>query len=531
MDDHFDQPDRPRPTKALGALVGIISALVAMAVAELVSGLSRDARSPLFDVGDRVIDAVPAGIKDLAISLFGSSDKLALLVGIAMLMGISAAVIGIVTLRGHPLVGAAGVSVFALTGAAAAAAAPDARSIVATLPALVGGAAGLASLLWLRRSATAASQHRRVQTGDSRQPAEERTATADRRKVLVLSGALGAAAFAAIAAGRTLGRRFSAATSRAAVVLSKPARPLPDPPDAASLDVGGISELFTPNAEFYRIDTALLVPQVDLGSWRLRVTGEVMNEIELSYRELLDRPQVEADITLTCVSNEVGGDLLGNARWQGIRLDDLLDRAGVAEGADQVVGRSVDGYTCGFPTAALDGRDALVAVAMNGEPLPLEHGFPARLVVPGLYGYVSATKWLSEIELTRFEDFEQYWVPRGYAQRAPIKMSSRIDTPTGLSTVSPGRVVVGGVAWAQPEGIDVVELRLDDGAWERAELAAELNGSTWRQWRWEFEATGPRHALTVRAIDSTGAIQDERRSEPLPDGATGLHQVVVLVDG
>lgn len=256
-----------------------------------------------------------------------------------------------------------------------------------------------------------------------------------------------------------------------------------------------------------------------------------MNEIELSYRELLDRPQVEADITLTCVSNEVGGDLLGNARWQGIRLDDLLDRAGVAEGADQVVGRSVDGYTCGFPTAALDGRDALVAVAMNGEPLPLEHGFPARLVVPGLYGYVSATKWLSEIELTRFEDFEQYWVPRGYAQRAPIKMSSRIDTPTGLSTVSPGRVVVGGVAWAQPEGIDVVELRLDDGAWERAELAAELNGSTWRQWRWEFEATGPRHALTVRAIDSTGAIQDERRSEPLPDGATGLHQVVVLVDG
>ncbi len=220
---------------------------------------------------------------------------------------------------------------------------------------------------------------------------------------------------------------------------------------------------------------------------------------------------------------------MGTAMWGGIRLDDLLDEAGINPSATQIVGRSVDGYTCGFPVAALDGRDALVAVAMNGEPLPLEHGFPARLIVPGLYGYVSATKWLTEIELTTFEDFDQYWVPRGWDANGPIKVQSRIDTPRALETIDAGQVAIGGTAWAQTRGIDRVEVRIDDGAWQDAALADELNDVTWRQWHLAWNATPGRHTITVRATDREGTTQVEERTTPMPNGATGWHQTVVLV--
>jgi hypothetical protein len=256
----------------------------------------------------------------------------------------------------------------------------------------------------------------------------------------------------------------------------------------------------------------------------------VDNEVELSYADLLGRQLIERDITLTCVSNEVGGRYVGNARWLGARLDALLDEAGIAPGADQIVGRSVDGFECGFPVAALDGRDALVVVGMNGEPLPIEHGFPARLVVPGLYGFVSATKWLTEIELTTFAEFDHYWLRRGWAQRAPIKLMSRIDTPRGLAKVPAGMVPIAGVAWAQTIGIGGVEVQVDDGPWQPAELAAAPSADTWRQWLFRWNAKPGRHSITVRATDRTGAIQTAARAEPIPDGASGHHQIIVIVE-
>jgi DMSO/TMAO reductase YedYZ molybdopterin-dependent catalytic subunit len=300
-------------------------------------------------------------------------------------------------------------------------------------------------------------------------------------------------------------------------------------PAAAQLDVAGLDPVVTPNDRFYRIDTALQVPRVDAASWRLRVTGMVDRPLELSLDDLLAREVVEADVTLACVSNEVGGRLVGNARWRGVRLDDLLAEAGVRPGATQVVGRSVDGFTAGFPTATLDGRDVLVAVGMNGAPLPFEHGFPARLVVPGLYGYVSATKWLAEIELTTLEALDGYWIPRGWAKEAPIKTASRIDVPRPGSDVAPGPTPIAGVAWAPTRGIDRVEVAVDDGPWQAARLAAAIGPDSWRQWVLDWDATPGEHSLRVRATDGTGATQTEQRADPVPDGASGWHTVTVRV--
>jgi DMSO/TMAO reductase YedYZ molybdopterin-dependent catalytic subunit len=337
------------------------------------------------------------------------------------------------------------------------------------------------------------------------------------------------------ALGRALKNRFGAAESRANLTLPAAAEPLAPIPDGVNAGVDGISPFTTPNADFYRIDTALTVPQLPAEDYELRITGMVDNELTFTFDDLVKRDVVEYDITLTCVSNTIGGGLVGNARWLGVRLDELLAEAGVQAGADQVVGRSIDGYTCGFPLeAATDGRNAMVAFGMNGEPLPLEHGFPVRLVVPGLYGYISATKWLVEIELTTFEEFEQYWVPRGYADKAPIKLMSRIDTVDGLGTLTrgaDGTAAIGGVAWAQRRGISNVEVKIDDAEWMAAELGEALNDDTWRQWayRWTPGATG-RSSISVRATDGDGMIQTDERSEPLPDGASGHHQIVVFVE-
>ena len=292
-----------------------------------------------------------------------------------------------------------------------------------------------------------------------------------------------------------------------------------------------MTPFITPNDRFYRIDTALTAPQVPTDSYTLRIKGMVDNELELSFDDLLRREMIERDITLTCVSNEVGGKLVGTARWLGTRLDTLLREAGVQPGADQVVGRSVDGFECGFPVeVAHDGRDAMVAIGMNGEPLPIEHGFPARLIVPGLYGFVSATKWLTEIELTTFAEFDHYWLRRGWAQRAPIKLMSRIDTPRGLAKLPAGVVAVAGVAWEQTVGIAGVEVAVDDGPWQPADLADVTTNDTWRQWAYRWNATSGRHSLKVRAIDNAGAIQTADRAEPIPDGASGHHQIVVIVE-
>jgi len=332
------------------------------------------------------------------------------------------------------------------------------------------------------------------------------------------------------AAGRWYGTRRNVSAERAAIRLPLPASPAPELPAGQAPQVAELSPFVTPNRNFYLIDTALVVPQVSPDDWRLRISGRVRNPLTLSYDDLLARPMIERYITLTCVSNEVGGGLAGTARWLGVRVSDLLAEADPVDGADQVVSRSVDGFTAGTPTAVLrDGRDAILAVGMNGEPLPIRHGFPVRMVVPGLYGYVSATKWLAELELTSFADFDAYWIERGWAARAPIKLQSRIDTPADGRRVRAGAVVVGGVAWAQHVGVSKVEVRVDAGAWQEARLEPVPSIDTWRLWTLPWDAAPGRHRLTVRAYDATGAQQDETPRPPLPDGATGWHTVEVTV--
>ena len=280
----------------------------------------------------------------------------------------------------------------------------------------------------------------------------------------------------------------------------------------------------------YRIDTALIVPQVSTDGWRLRVHGMVDREVELDFAQLLGRPMVERDVTLTCVSNEVGGNLAGNARWLGAPLAALLEEVGVDPRADMILSRSKDGMTIGTPTAVvMDGRDAMLAVGMNGQPLPAEHGFPVRMVVPGLYGYVSATKWLVDLELTRFDRETPYWVERGWVPKAPIRTASRIDTPRSFTDLKTGRVAVAGVAWAQHRGIAKVEVRVDGGSWAQARLAEVPSADTWRQWVWEWAATPGRHVLEVRATDADGVTQPGRQQMPFPSGATGWHAVEVSV--
>ncbi|MEJ7748303.1 MAG: molybdopterin-dependent oxidoreductase, partial [Candidatus Limnocylindrales bacterium] len=292
----------------------------------------------------------------------------------------------------------------------------------------------------------------------------------------------------------------------------------------------GIAPFFTPNESFYRVDTALEIPAIDASTWSLRIHGMVDREVTLTLGELLDLPTVERDITLVCVSNQVGGPYIGNARWIGVPLATILELAGVREGADQIVTRSIDGMTIGTPTAvALDGRDAMLAVGMNGQSLPPVHGYPVRMIVPGLYGYVSATKWLVDIELTTFDAYDPYWVQRGWAKQAPIKTMSRVDTPKPLATIPAGITTVGGVAWAQHRGIDKVEVRIDEGDWQTALLSPVDSIDTWRQWTFDWNASAGRRRLQVRATDLDGVIQTEARAEPFPDGASGWHSILVTV--
>ena len=313
---------------------------------------------------------------------------------------------------------------------------------------------------------------------------------------------------------------------------------LPDPGDSSAppvsepFELPGLSPYVTPNADFYRIDTALSTPQVDAGDWRLRVTGLVDAPFELGYDELLALDSVETTVTIACVSNEVGGRLVGNAVWQGVPLATLLERAGVRSDASQVVGRSVDGFTAGFPLdTARDGRTAIVAYAMNGEPLPADHGYPARLIVAGLYGYVSATKWLEEIELTTWESFDGYWVPRGWSKEGPIKTASRIDVPRSGDAVAAGRQAIAGVAWAPTRGIRGVEVQVDDEPWQPAELGPVASADTWVQWHVTWDATPGEHRLRVRATDGDGITQTEEPRPPAPDGATGWHTRRIRVTG
>ena len=499
-----------------GSIAGLLAGGVALAVGELVAGLGQSQRAPVIAVGDLVIDVVPRAVKDLAIDLFGTSDKLALLVGIYTIVAVIAAALGRASTRRFSS-GVIGFALFGAVGVIAALRADDGSTAEVLAPVL-GAIAGVVTLRVLIR-------------GADEPAAMPEAVTMERRAFLKVAAGAGALAVGTASVGRFLQGRVSAAASRLAVVLPSATSPAPAIPAAADLGIDGLSPFLTPLEDFFRIDVSLLVPQVRAETWKLMITGMVDDEVTITYDELLAMPMVEEDITLACVSNEVGGRLVGNARWLGTPLLPLLERAGIDVRSDQVVARAVDGFTVGFPVETLrDGRAALVAVGMNGEPLPIRHGFPARLVVAGLYGYVSATKWLEDIELTRFDEFDPYWIKRGWAVEAPVKTQARIDTPRGQQTLAGAVIPVAGVAWAQTRGIERVEVRVDDGAWHECELSTAVGANTWRQWlyRWE-DATPGRHELTVRATDGTGETQTEDRADPFPDGATGWHSVTVTV--
>jgi DMSO/TMAO reductase YedYZ molybdopterin-dependent catalytic subunit len=341
------------------------------------------------------------------------------------------------------------------------------------------------------------------------------------------------AAAAGEVGGRQLATRHNVSAARSALRFPSAARPVPALPAGINPNVPGISQFITPNSHFYRIDTALFPPQVDPNGWSLRIHGMVAREVRLNFAELLRRPLLEDYITLCCVSNPVGGEYIGNAKWLGAPLAALLREAGPLAGADQLLCTSVDGFTSGTPlTVVMDGRDALLAIGMNGTALPVEHGFPARLVVPGLYGYVSACKWVTDIEVTTFAKAQAYWVPRGWSQQGPIKTESRIDVPAGGSAVGPGRVPVAGVAWAQHKGVAAVEVRVDGGPWRPATLAAVPGIDTWRQWTWDWDTTGYRagsHLLEARATDATGYTQTSLVADVAPNGASGYPQASVTL--
>jgi DMSO/TMAO reductase YedYZ molybdopterin-dependent catalytic subunit len=529
-------PHEPSGTRraerlAYGAVAGVVAAAVGLGAAELITAADKQLQSPVIDVGDRVVDGVPNWLKTQAIEWFGQNDKRALLIGIGVVLGLYAAALGVVSLSRRWPLAVAGAAVFGLVGAYASQSSRRPAPWRAVMPSLVGGAVAAAVLVLLRW----ALLHRVAPVGGADDDAHHAmpiaaAAALDRRLFLAATGGAATVAVVASAVGRELAERHDVGAESRSLELPRADRARPASPAPSGVQVAGATPFVTPNRDFYRIDTALTLPQVSVEGWQLTVTGLVDRELRLSYQELLDRPIVEADVTLTCVSNEVGGGLIGNARWLGVRLDDLLAEAGIDPAADQIVGRSVDGFTAGFPVATLDGRDALVAIGMNGEPLPVEHGYPARLIVPGLYGYVSATKWLTGLELARFADFDAYWVERGWSDDGPIKLQSRIDTPRGLARVAPGTLPIAGVAWAQTRGIDAVELQIDDGDWLPAVLAAEHTIDTWRQWSYAWEAPPGRHTITVRATERGGAIQTADRSEPFPSGATGQHQIVVLVE-
>ncbi|MFC8792467.1 molybdopterin-dependent oxidoreductase [Streptomyces cinereoruber] len=554
-----------RTDRLLAALGGLVAAYVSLAVADLVASRVRPEASPVVAVGSAVVDRTPAALKDWAIRAFGENDKAVLQLGILLFLALFAVGTGLLALR-HRVLGAAAVGAFGLLGALAAVTRPDSDSAADAVPSLVGAAVGgiLLYVLVGRLLASGGGVGTGTEAGTGPETgtgsgAEARPgagagfgdgpepgphpgsgpARADRRRFLVVAASSGLAATGAAALGRAVGSpaEENATASRAALRLPRPASPAPPVPAGARPAVPGISPFTTPNRDFYRVDTALVVPKVNADRWRLRLHGAgVREELTLTLRDLMARRTVERDITLACVSNEVGGPYVGNARWLGAPLADLLREAGVrppSEGgpADQLVARSVDGMTIGTPVEeVMDGRDALLAFGMNGEPLPFEHGFPVRMVVPGLYGYVSACKWIESIELTAFDAYDAYWVPRGWSAEAPVKTQSRIDTPRPFGRPSAGTVMVAGVAWAQHRGVRRVEVRVDDGPWRDARLAAEVTRDTWRQWTYPWEATPGRHTLTVRATDGTGATQPERRTDIMPDGAQGWHSVVVTVE-
>lgn len=525
-----------QPERWLAMAAGVAAVAAGVGAGEIVAAVLVREASPFAVVGSWIIDLSPSWLKDAVIALFGTADKLVLLSCVALLVLALAALSGVLERRRPPsgrillaVVGALGI-VAALTRANATA--------LWAIPAATAMILSVALLRVLLRRAFPAT----TRVVDTTPPAEADAAEAatatdgatdrhGRRSFLILAGATTAVGVLAAIGGRIVDATVQSVDSaRRLFTLPVPAVAAPPVPTGAELDIPGLASLVTPNQDFYRIDTALLVPAVDPATWSLRIYGLVDNEITITFDELLALDLEESYTTLACVSNYVGGGLIGNALWLGYPIRKLLERAGPQSGADMVLSRSIDGFTAGTPLGALtDDRNAILAVGMNGEPLPAQHGFPVRMVVPGLYGYVSATKWVTELKVTRFADDAGYWTPLGWSALGPVKLSSRVDTPRNGASLAAGPAVIAGVAWSQHVGISRVEVQVDDGAWEEATLAADLTADSWRQWFLPWTASQGTHTITVRATDAEGLLQTSEYADVAPDGATGWHSIKVSV--
>ncbi|SIT86885.1 molybdopterin-dependent oxidoreductase [Microbacterium sp. RU33B] len=533
--------DAPRsPGVVAPAAAGVAAVALGAGLGELVSGIFAPAASPFAVIGGALIDAAPSWAKDAAIALFGTADKVALLVGIGIVLLIVAGVAGWLEARKAPwgrvivlALGAVG-AVVAMTRAEA--------STLSWLPSVVAGVTGAAALMWLvrlvlRRGPARATPQESAAPGVAESdtpdaaPPVLSSARPDRRSFLIWSGVATGVGVAAAFAGSALraGSR-SVTVIRDVLTLPRATGTAPAVPASADFGIDGLAPVITPNADFYRIDTALIAPQIDPADWSLRIHGDVEQEVTLTWDELVALPLGESVTTLACVSNPVGGDLIGTAVWLGYPIRELLARAKPTADADMVLSRSIDGFTASTPLDVLtDERDAVLAIGMNGQPLPIEHGFPVRMVVPGLYGYVSATKWVTELEVTRFDKATAYWTDRGWSEEGPVKLQSRIDVPRGRQSVPAGETVIAGVAWQQHVGVSGVEVQIDEGAWQQAELATPISDDTWVQWRFVWDAVPGDHTVRSRATSRTGEVQTDVQRAVVPSGATGHHEITISV--
>ncbi|MEQ4566896.1 molybdopterin-dependent oxidoreductase [Paenarthrobacter sp. CAP02] len=522
---------RTKGPQTMAALAGVVSAAVVLAVAELIGAFFTARATPVFALGSTFIDFTPPWMKDFAIATFGTNDKAALFVGMGLTIALLACVLGIVAYRKWAL-GVLGV-LFMGTVIVACVVTRAGVGPVDAIPSVLGTIAGLFVLrrlmvpLWGLKAWPEAPS-------DIASDADSRVGGAgtSRRRFFATAGVAAVAAGIAATGGRLLSAaRNNVAQARDALRLPAPVKAAAPVPAGVQSPVPGVFPWLTPNNEFYRIDTALSVPEINVKDWSLRVHGMVEQEVTLTFQDLLDADLIESHVTLTCVSNPVGGKLAGNAKWLGFPIREVLKRAKPKEGADMVLSKSIDGFSASTPLDVLqDDRDAMLAIGMNGEPLPVEHGYPVRMVVPGLYGFVSATKWVVDLEVTRFADSKAYWTERGWSERGPIKTMARVDVPKSFAKFPPGKVAVGGTAWAQTRGITKVEVQIDDGEWVEATLSTEASTVTWRQWSYEWDATPGIHYVKARATDGTGETQTEKRADPVPDGASGWPSVMVTVE-
>lgn len=524
--------------KLQAALSGALAGATALAAGELIAAFWPPRPGPVVAVANRVVEYAPKWFVDFGKNLFGLADKPALVLGTIIIALAVAAGLGIAS-RSNRIIGTAGIAVFGVLGFVSIGSDPQAGWISAFLFAIISAGAGIGVLHWLLSSAAAPPRRAEITQARPNAGEDPRNPAVNRRGFLGAATIAGAGIAVSGVAGNWLRGRSAAETARSAVVLTgtDSAGVVDDLIRAADAHpvalTPGITPAIVPSDNFYLIDTAIIKPQVDPADWSLTIDGMVDNPLTFSYQDLIDRASVTAPVTLSCVSNEVGGGLVGNAVWQGVPLTELLTEAGVQPGATQIKSQSVDGWNCGFPTElAFDGRTALVAVAMNGEPLPVKHGFPVRLVVSGLYGYVSATKWLESITLTTLEDFDGYWIPRGWGKDGPVKTQSRIDTPRNRTSghLASEPLAIAGIAWAPNTGVEGVEVQIDDGEWVTADLGESMGINSWRQWLYAWPDPTPGvHAISVRATDQSGYTQTPERTPVAPDGATGWHTIEIQV--